>query len=305
MAVLKIKIGTTVNPPISPIGSKNIITYLWRNSTNADFRRASTIRFLTKWDFVSDLYPLLNADYSSFRIIERGTYTPSEGHIVNNNVLNIRTASSPTTYLNNNTLYNFNILGTNLDGGQYRLEPLVSELRPIYIRYRLSNGTNEPPNIHTLYIVHSNPGLQLSSQHATLKIATIGQNSIIPISLNMFDNFDFIKAYLSGGSLPSDLSVFYTSEVWQTIQQFYPNISNSYILKIYFLKSNNSPAYTYGEIVDNRLKLNGIPVMYGQGIRLNQIISGQLLYDTQGLTLNSEINFYIGLEGFITGGIYI
>lgn len=305
MATLKIKIGTTVNPIQPPIGSKNIITYSWRNDTNADFRKVKASRYLTKWDLVSDVYPLLDLDYDSFKIVERGDYTPSQGHVVNNNVLNIRTNGSPATYLNNNTVYNFSILGTNLNGGQYRIELPTGGQKPMYIKYKLIKNNIELDNIHTLYVVHSSPGLQLASHYSTLKIATVGQNNIVPVTMSMFENFDFVKTTSTGGTLQTDLSVFYTTEVWQTIQQFYPNVSNSYMLKIYFLKPNNSPNYNYGEIVDERLRLNGKPVMYGQGIRLNQIISGQLLYNTQGLNVNDTVDFNIGLEGFITGGIYI
>ena len=275
-------------PLSSPIPTPNIQT----------FRGDSVVRYLTVWDVTTDMIPRVTTNASlKIKINEWGTYT--------NGIFVPESGTTPiydnvtSSYVPTGQIINISDLGYNLDSSsRYHFNSLFDILgaaKLIYIKFSYSNDVLT--NHYLFPYATQRPAFNVGMQNE--KSAPAPAGTIVPITMGMFDNFDYLKQ-LTQTEIEQRLGV----DIYNDLTNYYGEPTLDKYLKIYLLDNNLSSSYP-GFVKIPRLTLFGEDVYYGQAISWKDIQNGGLLLNTIGLNKNTVYNLNIGVEGFISGRIYL
>ncbi len=305
MARVRINISDRFNPPVQIRPSVNTIINATKYYANPAIIR-SYIRYINAWDLYHDINPqvLLNTSAEDLEV----------SFVYQNEIVNEVESAAPLLFFTSNgnsvpngTWYRLSDLGYDLDGGMIYLNRSNTNSWLGVIGYLLrKRGTTGTGVVNKLYIYSANNTVRdIKVGMATIKEVSVPHQGITPISWNSdLNNFDFGK-YDTQFPTPIDAHSFFSDYIYDFVENFQGNMENILVPKIYFTNSNYATDYQYGTVIDPRLTYMGQPVVYGQSISTRLMSSGSLLYNAVGLPINSQTKFYIGLEGFISGSIYI
>src|SRR5690606_26421451 len=276
-------------------GSKNFILislYLPDNANHVMLRNQFD-RFLTVWDVTTDMMPQVNIILSqSIKITEWGsydndTYTP-EG------TTTLLYDTSTSSYMNVGDEIPIGALSYHLQQGRYRIN--FDDMFLWNYKYLKFTYSSNPNKVHTLFIYRGDR-VPFPVTFASLKIAEVPENTVIPVTMDMFDNFEYQK-HATQAQIQNSVG----SNIYEQLTECYGEPTGDKYLKIYLLNNNYQPNYPSLVPIPN-LTYMGNPVYYGQALSWKDIQYGGLLLHTTGITGSYTLN--IGVEGFISGRIHL
>lgn len=319
MAQVKIHIGQSTTPPpeitTPPIGSSNIIiTAINTYSNTATYRQNNVRKFLTWWDFTTDVKPYIDnlEEYDRIKIVNAGVIW--EGNQIDMNPsyygTSIMSVHRNSILVPLNTFIYKSELGTNLTGKSVTVDSSKSNVPVRFIKYKLCKPNGyEHPATHTLYFVNSRNKVGRLAYTMTLDETAIIQKGVGVHTITM-DDLSFFNAekFSEVGSnlQPVNMNDLLSYEEELVYQQFLGNIiENNFVTKLYFVdKYLNSNYSDTNLVIDSRLTYNNRSVVYGQSITVSDIQLGLLKVNTTDMSVNESISYNVLLEGFVTGGLY-
>lgn len=276
-------------------GSKNFILsslFIADNPNHIMFRN-DFYRYLTVWDVTTDMMPQDNIRLNqTIKIVEWGSYDNEVYTPEGNTTLIYNTDTS--SYLEVNDEIPVADLSFHLQQGKYRI--YFDDIYLWNYKYLKFMYSSDPSKVHTLFIYRGDR-VPFPVSFANLKIAEVPEDTIIPITMDMFDNFDYQKQ-VSQAQIQTSVG----SNIYEQLTEYYGEPTGDKYLKIYLLNNNYQPNYPSLVPIPN-LTYMGQPVFYGQALSWKDIQYGGLLLNTTGITGSYTLN--IGVEGFISGRIHL
>lgn len=293
---------TMLSSSAIPVQNFDAINY----PIGVDSKRPYPTRALNIFDFTTNVYPPL--DYSLDIPNIQGVLITGLGYYDNNNnevsVSNFSYVKKPVSInpVTLNDFYTKELLG-------YTLNPTLGVFVEtwettmhdcIFIKYKLkfNDNTYSPNVVMKLY--------RGSSEVVYLKFTEVCTLTVVPDTVNIIKLSD-----IQGLNPTKNLQL---SNILNSSSQRLPDLfpqvlieGTSFIPRIYFSNSLFAEDFSNLVTIDPRLTYAGKTIFEGQGIPVNGINNGLLLFNTEGLTSSqiSNYKFYLLYEGFASGDAFV
>lgn len=312
MAKVRVNIKTDKDGSFNPKGSTNTIINSIRYYGGTQSFRNYT-RYLNIYDMYKDLIPSvlgnesissLSVQFVEFGFYENGTEVVAPFPLVEK----YNSVTQSGGYVVIGQSYPLIDFGWDLSGGDFNLFRGVTDSHVVYIKYKLVS-TNTVLNNDVVHTIKAYSGItsygndMVNARMTEVKTVELPGNTVTPITLDKVDTFDFKK--YKGYPEPLIIEEAFSVENLNFMYNLYGEVSDTFIPKVYFLNSNYDSNYQPEQVISPRLTMNGKAVFYGQSIKTTDINAGKLLYNTIGLNEGATFDLYLGLEGFVSGAIYL